>query len=53
MAKEKKQRINITIDPWLLISIDIQALNLNYSRSQFITRCIMFYIKNYKGDEDK
>lgn len=52
MAKEKKQRINITIDPWLLISLDIQAINLNYSRSQFITRCILFYIKNCK-EEDK
>lgn len=42
-----KERINITIDPWLLSSVDVQCVNLNYNRSQFISRCITYFIKNH------
>lgn len=48
-----KERINITIDPWLLSSIDLLCINLNYNRSQFISRCIAYFIKHHdeEGDE--
>ena len=42
-----KERINITIDPWLLSSVDVQCINLNYNRSQFISRCIIYFIKHH------
>lgn len=47
-----KERINITIDPWLLSSIDLLCINLNYSRSQFICRCISYFIKHHKDGEE-
>lgn len=51
--KETKERINITIDPWLLNAIDLLCINLNYSRSQFITRCISYYIKHHDEECDE
>lgn len=53
MTKETKERINITIDPWLLNSVDLQCINLNYNLSQFIARCIAYFIKHHdeEGEE--
>lgn len=43
-----KERINITIDPVLLNTIDLKCVELNYNRSQFIARCILYFIKHHK-----
>lgn len=42
--KETKERINITIDPVLLSALDRRCSILNYTRSQFISRCIKHFI---------
>lgn len=51
--KETKERINITIDPFLLRSLDLLCKNLNYSRSQFIVRCISKYLKEHFEDGEE
>ena len=50
MTKETKERINITIDPWLLNSVDLMCINLNYNRSQFISRCLLYFIKHHDDE---
>lgn len=42
--KETKERINITISPSLLAALDCRCSYLNYTRSQFISRCILHFI---------
>lgn len=50
---ETKERINITIDPMILRSVDLLCKDLNYSRSQFIVRCISKFLKEHfeEGEE--
>lgn len=51
-VKTKKERINITIDPWLLTTLDMCAINYGYNRSQFIARCIAYFIKQHNQFKD-
>ncbi len=51
--KETKERINITIDPMLLRSLDLLCKSLNYSRSQFIVRCISKFLKDHFEDGEE
>lgn len=51
--KETKERINITISPGLLSYLDSKCSSLNYTRSQFITRCIWFFIRHHDEEDEE